>query len=241
MTEPRDRGNWAEPVSTLDTPELPSEAINLNVQGRSLVGPLQGLGQLWQKTYRVRLDGDAIAPQRVIEEWKENFQSFWPRGNRFYGALKGISPGDVAVLNLSAGGMALSTGIMVLYSDDESFTFMTPEGHMFSGWVTFSAHVEDDTTVAQAQVLVRANDPLWEVLMRLFGFKKEDRFWLDTLESLAGHFDVQAHAEMSATRVDPKLQWSKAGNIWHNALMRSALYTAAAPARWALSPLRRNK
>ena len=37
------------------------------------------------------------------------------------------------------GGMKLSTGVMVLYADDESFTLMTPQGHMFAGWITFSA------------------------------------------------------------------------------------------------------
>ena len=35
--------------------------------------------------------------------------------------------------------MKLSTGVMVLYADEESFTLMTPEGHMFAGWITFSA------------------------------------------------------------------------------------------------------
>jgi hypothetical protein len=27
---------------------------------------------------------------------------------------------------------------MVLFADDVSFTLMTPEGHMFAGWITFS-------------------------------------------------------------------------------------------------------
>ena len=31
---------------------------------------------------------------------------------------------------------------------------------MFAGWITFSAHEEDGVTVAQAQVLMRAQDPL---------------------------------------------------------------------------------
>ena len=105
--------------------------------------------------------------------------SFWPEGNRFYAPFTGIAPGDVAVLNLSApGGMTLSTGVMVIYADEESFTFMSPEGHMFSGWITFSAHEREGATVAQTQVLIRANDPLWELVMRVYGFKKEDEFWM---------------------------------------------------------------
>ncbi|MGH9304250.1 MAG: hypothetical protein ACRDZ5_07550 [Acidimicrobiales bacterium] len=26
----------------------------------------------------------------------------------------------------------------MLYADERSFTFMTPQGHMFGGWITFS-------------------------------------------------------------------------------------------------------
>ena len=61
------------------------------------------------------------------------------------------------------GGMKFKTGVMVLYADDVSFTLMTPEGHMFAGWITFSAFEDGDATVAQAQVLMRAQDPLGEL------------------------------------------------------------------------------
>ena len=44
------------------------------------------------------------------------------------------------------GGLKLSTGVLVLYADDESFTLMTPQGHMFAGWITFSAFVSDGVT-----------------------------------------------------------------------------------------------
>jgi hypothetical protein len=30
------------------------------------------------------------------------------------------------------------------FTPDESFTFTTPEGHMFAGWNTFSAYTDDD-------------------------------------------------------------------------------------------------
>ncbi len=229
----RDAGNWAQPVSRLKVSNLPPEAVNLNVEGRRVVGPLQGFGRMWQKTYRVRLSGVDLTPAQVIKSWKENFSSFWPEGNRFYAPLTGIAPGEVAVLNLSTpGGIALSTGVMVIYADEESFTFMTPEGHIFSGWITFSAFEEDSLTVAQAQVLIRANDPLYEIAFRMGGSKAEDTFWTHTLESLAASFGVSDQVHMSTICVDPKLQWSQAKNIWYNAAIRSALYTAFAPTRW---------
>lgn len=136
--------------------------------------------------------------------------------------------------------MLLSTGVMVIYADEESFTFMTPEGHMFSGWLTFSAYETEGCTVAQAQVLVRANDPLYEIGFRLGGSKVEDKFWQSTLSSLAAHIGVDGLVQFSATCVDPKLQWSEAKNIWHNAAIRSAMYTTVAPLRWVRNLVRSN-
>ena len=61
----RDAGNWAKPVDKLRVTETPSGAVNLNVNGKQVVSPLQGFGQLWQKTYRVPLVGAQAAPVEV--------------------------------------------------------------------------------------------------------------------------------------------------------------------------------
>lgn len=226
---------WAKPVGKLHV-STPSEGgINLNVEGRQVVGPLQGFGPMWQKTYRVRLTGCEATPAEVVRVWKEAFPEFWPKGNRFYGPLTGIAPGEVAVLNLGApvgNTTMLSTGVMVIYADEESFTFMTPQGHIFAGWITFSAERDEDCTVAQVQALIRANDPLYEVAFRLGGSRQEDTFWMHTLQALAQRFGVDETADMTCTCVDPRIQWSQAKNIWHNAGIRTALYIVAAPVRW---------
>ena len=237
---PRDAANWAEQSSTLKVSNAPSGALNLNVEGRQGLSPLQGFGQMWQKTYRVRLEGITIQPSEVIKVWKENFPKFWPKGNRFHAPLTGIAPGEVALLNLSMpAGIRLSTGVLVLYADDESFTLMTPQGHMFAGWITFSAYEGDGCTVAQAQVLIRANDPMYEIGFRFGGHAKEDRFWQDTLKSLAKYFGVEAQVQTRKVCVDPKLQWSQAKNIWHNSAIRTTLYTMGTPVRWVGQSLRR--
>lgn len=85
---------------------------------------------------------------------------------------------------LLVGKLKLSTGVLVMYADEESCTFMTPQGHMFAGWITFSSFVEAGMTVAQAQVLMRAQDPLTDVGLTLGGHKKEDEFWQQTLHSM---------------------------------------------------------
>ena len=72
---------------------VPSSAININVDGRRLVGPVQGFGQLWQKRYEVRLDGADVTPEAVIATWKAEFGSFWPKGNRFYGPITSLAAG----------------------------------------------------------------------------------------------------------------------------------------------------
>lgn len=220
-------GAWATPVDRLHVSGISERAINLNVDGRRLEGPLQGFGQLWQKTYRVRLSGANVSPQHVIQTWKENFGKFWSPGNNFYGSLTGIAPGEVAVLNLALlGGLPLSTGVRVIYVDDESFSFMTPQGHMYAAFITFSAFDDNGTTVVQVQPLLRASDPLYEIGMRLgFADKMEDEFWRATLVNIAKHFGVNGQPTQQVTCIDPRWQWKYAGNIWNNAAIRTALYT----------------
>ena len=228
------QSGWAKPVEKLKVGETYHEAVNLNVDGRKLSGLTHGFGQLWQKTYRVRLSGITITPQEAIKSWKEHFSEFWPEGNDLYVPLTGIQPGEVGLINLSApGGLKLSTGVMVIYADDISFSFMTPEGHMFAGMITFSAFEEDNGTFAQVQALIRANDPVYEMSFRIgFGHKSEDAFWDATLKNLAQHLGV-ANPQPTQTNslVDPRMQWAEWRNIWNNAGIRSGLYMPVAIAK----------
>jgi hypothetical protein len=236
----RDTAYWAKTVSTLELGAVPPGAINLNVSGRRLVGPIQGFGRMWQRTYTIELRGSSATPAEVVGVWKQQFATFWPRRGRFYGPARTIAPGDVALLNLDIlAGLQLATGIMVLYADDESFTFMNPQGHMFAGWITFSATVEAGTTVARAQVLVRANDPLYELAMPLFLSRLEDGFWQQTLRALAAHFgEEQGPVQTTVVCVDRRRQWANARNLRHNAAITSTLYAAATPVRLVASALR---
>ena len=228
----RDATSWAKSVSQLKVSEVPEGALNLNVDGRRLASPIQGFGRMWQKTYQVRLPAERASAPEVIAAWKERFPDFWPEGNRFYGPLTGIEPGEVALLNMTLPGkMKLSTGVMVLYADEESFTLMTPEGHMFAGWITFSAMPVGDETVAQAQVLMRASDPIFELGLTMGGHKQEDRFWQHTLTALAAHFEHEAEVDTQVVCVDRRRQWSRWRNLWQSSAIRSTIYTMGAPGR----------
>jgi hypothetical protein len=237
---PRDAAAWARDIAVLRVTHMPEGVTSLNVEGRRVVGPVQGFGQLWQKTYRVRLSGAGVTPAEVIQIWKAKFNDFWPESNTFYAPLAGISPGAVALIRGALpGGAQLSTGVMVLYADDESFTLMTPEGHPFAGWVTFSAFERAGATFAQVQVLIRANDPLYELGLRLGGHRRENDLWKATLANLAAYFGVREGVDMAAVCLDPKVQWREIWNIWHNAGVRSLVYTLATPARWLRQQARR--
>jgi hypothetical protein len=234
--------SWAKSVTHLNVAEVPEGAINLNVEGRRLASPIQGFGKMWQKTYRVSIPQERASATELIATWKERFPDFWPEGNHFYGSLTGIAPGDVALLNMSLPGrMKLSTGVMVLYADEESFTLMTPEGHMLAGWITFSAAELEGQTVAQAQVLMRASDPIFEMGLAMGGHRQEDRFWNHTLTSLAAHFGHEGDVVTQVTCVDKRRQWSHWTNVWHSAAIRSTIYTAGAPGRALKRRLRRDR
>lgn len=215
--ETQDRnGNWAKKVERLEVGDI-AEGMSATVHGRRLTGPLQGFGQMWQKTYRVRIDGHT--PETVIAAWKAEYGRFWPETNRFHAPLAGIQPGEVGLISGQAGPTRLSTGVMVLYADERSFTYMTPEGHPFAGWVTFSAHEEDDHTVAQVQALIRPNDPIYEVGWIVYGNKAEDRMWEHTLRELAGYLGSDYQPVTEAIKVDKKRQWRNAGNVTKNAAL----------------------
>jgi hypothetical protein len=247
MTEPseeaaRDATSWAKTVSTLKVGDVPDGAVNINVEGRRLASPIQGFGKMWQKTYQVRLPAERVSAADLISTWKERFPDFWPDGNRFYSPLTGIEPGEVALLNMTLPGrMKLSTGVMVLYADHESFTLMTPQGHMFAGWITFSAIEQDGETVAQAQILMRASDPIFELGLTFGGHKQEDRFWQQTLTAVAAHFDHDGEVDTKVVCVDKKRQWSKWRNVWHSSAIRSTLYTLGTPGRAIALLFRRDR
>jgi hypothetical protein len=227
----RDAANWAKPVERLSLNNAPGSALNLNVDGRQTLSPLRGFGQLWQKTYQVRLKGAAVLPIEVVRVWKERFSEFQPPENRFYPSVAGVKPGEVVLINATTPGGLVSTGVMVMYSDDESFTLMTPQGHPESGWVTFSAFESDGCTIAQVQSLARANDPFYEIAFRLVGSSLQENIWRHVLISLAKHFEVNASVELTKSCIDPRLQWSEVGNIRHNAQILTLLYTMTSPVR----------
>jgi len=202
---------------------------------------------LWKKTYRVRLAGVDQTASQVMFIWKENFPRFQPPGNRFYPPEEGVEPGKVMFIDSPLpivpplykrpGVVPMTSGVMVLYADDESFSVMTPEGFPVAGWNNFSVIQEEDVLVAQIQSFERASDPIYEFGFRFMGGAARQEFiWVHVLTELAKHFGVQGLVTMSRECLDPQIQWSYSKNIWNNAGVRSTLYALTAPVRWITRP-----
>ena len=227
----RPADSWAKPVERLKISEKPAGASTLNVHGRRLFGPLQGFGQLWQKTYRIGLQDSKLSPQQVIATWKQSVPKLKPPKKHFYPSSLGITPNALVLIDAQTPGGPISTGVMVLYAGAESFTLMTPAGHPEAGWVTFSSYVEEGCTFAQVQVMARAGDPLYELAFKLAGSKLQDQTWRHVLTALAAQLGTSGEVHMDKTLLDPKLQWGRVWNIWYNALLRTLLYSPIASLR----------
>ncbi len=222
---------WAKPVKRLTVTRVPGTISSLNVEGRRPVGPIKGFGQMWEKTYELRFSEAKKTPFDIATIMKENFVSFQPPQNKFYPSPAGIAAGETVLIRSSTMGIPIYTGVLTSYADDVSFTFMTPQGHPESGWVTFRVFREAGETVCQIQGLARANDPLFEVAFRLHGAKFQEQIWKHVLGSLAGHLDVNAPVTMRKRCIAPNLQWSQAANLRHDAQIWTLAYLLLWPVR----------
>lgn len=217
----------------LKVSEKPPEATGMNVEGKAPTFPDDGFGQLWRKTYQVRLVGKSISPEEAVATWKERLPEFMPENSRFYPSFRGIDAGQVVLIDAKMpGGAPVSTGVLVLHSDATRFTVVTPQGHPEAGYNSFSAHREGDATVAQIQSMARAADPVYEFGYRfLGGMKHQENIWRHVLTELARYYGLRRPTiEMRREKLDSGVQWTKAFNVWHNALIRT---TVTAPFRFA--------
>ena len=61
---PRDAAYWAKGISKLQLGEVPAEAVNLNVTGRRVVGPVQGFGSCGRRPTGSTWSGPGSPPPR---------------------------------------------------------------------------------------------------------------------------------------------------------------------------------
>ena len=212
---------WAPKVDRLRVTERPERAFAKNIDGRRVIGQLQGFGPMWEKTYFLTIKKPGIRREDVICAIQEHFVEFQLPENSFYPTRKGMAPGEIIFIDSRTPGGIVSTGVMVLYMDDSSFTFITPQGHPEAGWITLSVDERGDSVYVQIQGLVRSSDPFFEVAFIIAGSKFQETIWKHVLSSLARYLGVEDNVQMKKYTPSPDLQWSKFQNVWYNSQLRS--------------------
>jgi anti-anti-sigma factor len=227
--ESQAESHWSTTTGKLKVSAAPGQAINLNVNGRRTAGPVQGFGQLWEKTYRADLSDTRLTPAQIISAVKSKFPELQPPENRFYPSDRGIAPGEIVLINALTPGGLVATGVLVLYADEDTFTFITPQGHPEAGWVTFRSFEDGGRTILQIQGLARASDPIYELAFRFAGSQIQEKIWRHVLESTAKFTGGAAQVQIEKKCLDTSLQWSRFFNVFQNAQILSMLHSITHP------------
>ena len=101
---------------------------------------------------------------------------------------------------------------------------------MFAAWITFVACFGMALRRRSIEVLLRANDPMDEVVMSLGVHKKENDFWMATLRNWPIASGSMHRRRWSRPVSTADAQWQHAKNIRHNAAIR-AVWTRRHPLR----------
>jgi hypothetical protein len=187
-------------------------------------GQIKGFGKMWQKTFWLMIDKPEFTASDIILKLMQNFVAFQVPENFFYPTSKGINPDPpraLVFIDSATPGGIVSTGIYVLYVDDTSFTYITPQGHPEAGWITFSAKEENGKIRLQIQGLIRASDPFFEIAYAIAGQAFQEKIWLNVLTQMAKHLGIEDNGQMVKYKPSNSCQWGKFGNIWYNAQLRS--------------------
>jgi hypothetical protein len=134
------------------------------------------------------------------------FGRMWQRTYRMRLPSDRVSPAELKdrFLDLSPDGE-------VLHADGGSVTLATRHGR-----VTFSSTASGREAVVQAQILMRAHDPLDEIGLSLGGHRRQDRFWEQTLSGLAAGFGLEAAIDTRVVCVDRRRRWSRWRPLRHD-------------------------
>jgi anti-anti-sigma regulatory factor len=221
---------WAPYIERISITEKPKGAMLRNMDNRRLQPQISGFGKMWQKTFWLMIDKPELTPKDVITKLMQNFVVFQIPENFFYPTSKGLSPGALVFIDSKTPGGIVSTGIYVIYVDDTSFTYITPQGHPEAGWITFSAREQDGKIRLQIQGLVRASDPFYEIAYAIAGQAFQEKIWLNVLTQMAKHLAIDDNGQMVKYKPADYWQWGRVGNIWYNAQLRTLPYNIT---RWA--------
>ncbi len=204
--------------------EPPAGFLPRLVEGLPVQTPFTGFGEVWHKTYEIRLPGAGASVRRLAEELRTHLGELWPDGAELWLPGGEVAPGAVGLIRIRLpGGAPLVTGIRILHVGPDTFSFVTLKGHMQAGWITFRVYTDHGTPVARVESLARTGDPVHEVGFRLFGHAEQERFWHQTLERFAARVGVPGRVTATKTRVEARRRWAALANLPANAALRTPL------------------
>ena len=221
----RDAANWAKPVDARGAERAPGAATSTSPAG-GRPRPSRASARCGR-----RPTGSAWRRERDAGRGDRRGSRTSPSSGRRAAASTrrspGSRPGEVALLNLTMpGGIKLSTGVLVLYADDESFTLMTPQGHMFAGLDHVQRLRRRRRDVAQAHVLMRASDPMYEMGLTFGGHGRRTASG-STRSALAAAFGVEGEVDTETCASTAAASGPRPGTCG-KAGIRSGMYTHGA-------------
>ncbi len=219
---------WMPPMAIITVSPLPAGIRSLNVSGRRPSGLVRGFGPLWQKTYTLRVPAGKAEPTAIVDILRSDLPALQPPANQFYPVGGKVAPGSVVLIGAKVMGLPVRTGVVVMHSDENEFSLLTPQGHPESGWVTFSARYDNDDmtrdVIVQIESLARASDPVYEFSLRFLGAGSvQEGIWRHVLGALAARLDVPPNVAVDKRVIDGRMRWSRVGNLLYNAGAWTAL------------------
>jgi len=209
---------WAPAVKRITVKDPPAPAVNLNMQ------PLKNVDK---------------SPEEMMTILKTHFPEFQPPENKSYPSVQGIQPGEYVLIDLRTPGGLVSTGVIVLYSDDTAFTLVTPQGHPEAGWVSFNIFEDAGQMVARIRSFACTGDPFYECAFRINGSKFQENIWKHVLTSFGEYLGAEGTVEVTRECPVNNIQWPAIINLWYNAQFRTLLYIGLTPFRWLLSGIKK--
>ena len=160
------------------SPRCPRARSTSTSRASGCASPIQGFGKMWQKTYQVRLPRRERLADRADRDLEAALPRVLARGQpllrpadrhraRRGGAAQHDPAGQDEALDRRDGALRRRG---VVHADDAAGAHVRRLDHV-------QRTERDGETVAQAQVLMRASDPIFEMGLTLGGHKQEDRFW----------------------------------------------------------------
>ncbi|RMG86528.1 MAG: anti-sigma factor antagonist, partial [Candidatus Dadabacteria bacterium] len=96
--------------------EPPAGFLPRLVEGLPVQTPFTGFGEVWHKTYEIRLPGAGASVRRLAEELRTHLGELWPDGADLWLPGGEVVPGAVGLIRIRLpGGAPLVTGIRILH------------------------------------------------------------------------------------------------------------------------------